>query len=105
MGACNGEESIYGHEVLTESRQFKYHRRVDMEQQEERYMATQVAIAWMLLLLVKVFSFSAAILFSIYENNGFQSLAGDPGPQTARAFLYVFWVISVMPIYVFAVAK
>jgi len=76
-----------------------------MEQQEERYMATQVAIAWVLLLLVKVFSFSAAILFSIYENNGFQSLAGDPGPQAARAFLYVFWVISVMPIYVFAVAK
>jgi hypothetical protein len=75
-----------------------------MDRQDGRYIATQVAAGWVLLLLIKVFSFSAAIPFSIYQNNGFQSLAGDPGPDAARVFLYVFWAVSLMPIYVFVVA-
>jgi TM2 domain-containing membrane protein YozV len=76
-----------------------------MDKQDGRFIVTQVAVGWVLLLLIKVFSFSAAILFSIYENNGFQSLAGDPGPDAARIFLYVFWIVSLMPIYVFLVAQ
>lgn len=76
-----------------------------MDKQDGRFIVTQVAVGWVLLLLIKVFSFSAAILFSISENNGFQTLAGDPGPDAARIFLYVFWIVSLIPIYVFLVSQ
>jgi hypothetical protein len=76
-----------------------------MEQQENRILATQVAVGWVLFFLIKVFALSTSILFSIYENNGFQSLMGDPGPEAAGVLLYVFWVASMVPIYVFVVSR
>ncbi|MBS0176210.1 MAG: hypothetical protein JSR64_19435 [Nitrospira sp.] len=76
-----------------------------MEQQEDRHLATQVAVGWALFFLVKVFSLSTAILFSIFENNGFKKLLEDPGPGAAQVLLYVFLVVSLMPIYVFIVGR
>lgn len=51
-----------------------------------------------------VFGFSAHILFSIFERNDFATLFDDPGPRAAGTLLYVFWFISLMPIYTFLVA-
>jgi hypothetical protein len=76
-----------------------------MEQQEGRYLATQVAAGWILFFLIKVFSLSCLILFSIYDKNGFQSLFQDPGPDAAKGLLYMFWIVSLMPIYVFLVGR
>jgi hypothetical protein len=75
-----------------------------MELFESRYLATRVAVGWVLFLLVKVFAFSSAILFSIYANDGHQALFLEPGPDAARAARYVFGLVSIVPIYVFVVA-
>ena len=65
---------------------------------------TQIAVGWVLLFIGMVFGFSAHILFSIFERNNFATLFDDPGPRAAGRFLYIFWFISLMPIYTFVVA-
>lgn len=71
-----------------------------MQQNRETSLPTQVAVGWTLILLVKTFSFSAGILFSILANDSYEILSVDPGIRAARAFLYVFWLLSLMPVFV-----
>ena len=76
-----------------------------MQLQRDDFLALQVAMGWILLLLIKTVGFSAAILFSIYAENGFRELFSDPGPTSARSLWYVFWLISAMPIYIMVATR
>lgn len=76
-----------------------------MQIDRDEVLALQIALGWVLLLLIKTIGFSAAILFSIYAENDFRELFLDPGPASARSLWYVFWLLSVMPIYVMVVSR
>jgi hypothetical protein len=76
-----------------------------MEQLENRHLTTQVAAGWMMFFMAKVFALAAAILFGIYDANGFRTLSQDPGPEAARVVLFVLLLVSMMPIYVFIVGR
>ena len=76
-----------------------------MDSRHDIDLPMQIALGWTLYVVTMVFGFSAHILFSIFERNNFAGLFDDPGPRAAGRFLYIFWFLSLMPIYTCLVAR
>lgn len=68
-------------------------------QSQEESLRNQIALGWVMALLVLAFMFVFMIIDSVVMDNNFMSLRVDPG-QSTHWLVYLVGVYALMPIYV-----
>ena len=68
-------------------------------QPQEESLRNQIALGWVMELLILAFMFVFMVIDSIVADNSFMSIRMDPGPST-HWLVYLVGVYALMPIYV-----
>ena len=66
-------------------------------------LRNQIALGWVLMLLVLTLTTAIMIIQSSFMDNNFRDLKIDPGPRSLSFLVFVFGIYVVMPIYVYVV--
>ncbi|MGZ3181893.1 MAG: hypothetical protein ACXU8N_05565 [Telluria sp.] len=69
-----------------------------MQSNQQQNLSLQIALGWVMLLLILSISLLIMVTQGIVTNDEFKVLRADPGPLGLRMIIYLFGIYAVMPV-------